>query len=123
MNDEFRPFHSTPYREEPAERQLTAAQMNLMLAMRFVEPVTTEWAAPTVLALRANGYLCFYADYRKISTVTICESCSLPRMNLCNESLTETTVFSTLGANSRYFQIDLDESERDKTECPLHYGL
>lgn len=44
-------------------------------------------------------------------------------MNECIESLGDARIFSTLDCNRGYWQVELNEADRDKTTITPHYGL
>lgn len=73
-----------------------------MIAVKVIDPVTTEWAAPIVFAPRKDDSLQFCVDYRKLDAVTIRDSYRHPRMDKCIERLREATVFDTLYDNLGY---------------------
>lgn len=70
-----------------------------------------------------DGTLRLCLDYRKLNALTKCDSHSIPRNEKCIDSLGDATVFSTLDANSGYWQVEIEESDRDKTAFTSHHGL
>lgn len=102
LNDKIRPVYTVPYRAEPTARQLAAEEINRVLTEEAMEPPTTEWSAPIVLAPKKGGPLCFCVDYRKLNAVTICGPYQLPSMDACIDSMRDIIVFYTQGANSGY---------------------
>ena len=65
----------------------------------------------------------FCVDYRKLNAVTVKYTYPLPRMDECLDSLGDTKVFSALEAISGYWQMQIPESDRDKTPFSCHSGL
>jgi hypothetical protein len=61
-------------------------------------------------------------DYR-VNALAIKDQYALPRMNVCLDSLGQARVFSTLDANSGYWQIVMDEVDKVKTAFTCHRGL
>lgn len=90
-----------------------------VLAEKLMEPVTTKWAALVAFAPRKDGSLRICADYWNMEAVVICDSYPLLRMYERIDILKETTVFSTLDDNTRYWQIKINELDRDKTALTL----
>jgi hypothetical protein len=88
----------------------------------FIEPATSEWASPVVLFPKPDGSLRLCIDYRKLNAITVCDTYPLPRMDEYIDSLGDAVVFSTLDCNSGYWQIPLDEDDRDKTTICSHAG-
>ena len=65
----------------------------------------------------------FCVDYRKLNAATVRNSHPLARMDECIDSLGDATVFTALDCNSRYWQVEIDEEDRDKTTFASHFGL
>lgn len=83
-----------------------------MLQEEFIEPATTVWESPIVFAPKKDGTLRFCVDYRTLNNVTIHDSYPLRRMDECIDSMGEGRIFSTLAANSGYWQVEIDEKGR-----------
>jgi Reverse transcriptase (RNA-dependent DNA polymerase) len=90
--------------------------------MDVIEPSTSEWSAPIVLIPKPDGTLRFCIDYRKLNALTVRDCYPLPRMDDCLDSLGEATIFSTLDANSGYWQLDVADEDKDKTTFTSHRG-
>lgn len=87
------------------------------------EAVSTGWAAPIVFALKKDGSLLFCPDYSKQNVVAIRDSYPLPCKDENINSFGEETVFSTLDANSRYWQIEIDEYGLEEIACNSFHQL
>lgn len=118
-----RPIHQQPYRAGPTQREHERREIDKMLKAGVIEPAKTEWASPIVFAPKKDGQLRFCIDYRRLNALTIRDSYPIPRMDECIDSLGEATIFTTFDCNSGYWQIDLDEQDRDKTSFCSHFGL
>ena len=94
-----------------------------MLAIDVIEPVTSEWAAPVVFAPKKDGLQRFCVDYRRLNAVTVRDSYPISRMDECIDSLGDSQVFSTLDCNVGYWQIEIEEEDKDKTAFVTHHGL
>lgn len=62
-------------------------------------------------------------DYRKLNSITIKEVYLIPRMDEFVYMLSEAKIFSTLDCNFGYWQIPIDEQDRDKTKFVSHQDL
>lgn len=118
-----RPIHSVPYRAGPVARTFEKTEIDRLLRMDVIEPAQTEWASPIVFAPKKDGSLRFSVEYRKLNTVNVRDSYPIPRMDECIDSLGQATIFTTLDANSGYWQIEIDDDGRDKTSFTSHHGL
>jgi len=120
---EARPVRGVPYRAGPRMRQVEKEHIEDMLAQKVIEPANSEWASPVVFAPKKDGSLRFCVDYRRLNELTPRDAYPIPRMDECLDSLGDATVFSTLDANSGYWQIQLDETAKDLTSFTSHFGL
>jgi Reverse transcriptase (RNA-dependent DNA polymerase) len=91
--------------------------------MDAIEPASGPWSAPVVLIPKPDGSIRFCVDYRKLNAVTENDSYALPRVDDCLDSLGEARYFTALDANCGYWQIDVNETDREKTAFTCHKGL
>jgi hypothetical protein len=117
------PIASQPYRAGPQSRTLIEAEVQRMLDMDVIEPASGPWSAPVVLVPKPDGTIRFCIDYRRLNAVTQNDSYALPRVDDCLDSLGEARYFTTLDANCGYWQIDVNEDDREKTAFTSHKGL
>ena len=117
------PIASQPYRAGPQSRALIEAEVQRMIEMDVIEPASGPWSAPVVLVPKPDGTIRFCIDYRKLNAVTQNDSYALPRVDDCLDSLGEARYFTTLDANCGYWQIDVNEADREKTAFTSHKGL
>lgn len=66
---------------------------------------------------------CFLKGYKKLLAVTLSESYHIQKMEECMGSLGSTPIFSTLHLKSVCWQVEIDDTVRDKTIFTLHHGL
>ena len=118
-----RSIYQAPCRAGPIAREKEKTEIDCMLRTGVIEPTSAGWASPVVLVPKKDGTMWFRVEYRKLNAVTVCDSYSLPRMDECIESLGDATVFTTLDCNSRYWQVEIAEEDRDKTTFASHSGL
>lgn len=117
-----RPAFSQSYRAGPESRKVIQKNVNDLLEDGIIEPTQSEWAAPVVLAPKADGSLRFCIDYRRLNAVTVKDSYPWPRMDDCLDSLGTAQFFSTLDCNSGYWQVKIAERDRHKTAFTSHDG-
>lgn len=92
-----------------------------MKEMNLIDPSQTEWADPIFFVSKKDGYLLFFVEYRRVNTVTLLDSYPIPRMEECIDSVGEAKVFSTLDTNAGYWQIEIDDAEKEKTFTSHHF--
>ena len=94
-----------------------------MLKMGVIEPSSAEWASPVVLIPKPDGSTRFCVDYRKLNALTARDVYPLPRMDECLDFLGDAEYFSTLDANTGFWQIEVAPEDRDKTTFSCHVGM
>ena len=118
-----RPVHSQPYRAGPTRRAKEKEDLQEMLDAGVIRPSSSEWASPIVYAPKADGSLRFCVDYRRLNAITVRDAYPIPRMDECIDSLGHAKVFSTLDANSGYWQTNIRPEDIPKTAFTTHHGL
>lgn len=78
-----------------------------MLQKGFIEPSTTPWASPVVLAPKKDGTYRFCVEYLRLNSVTVRDLYLLPLIDDFIDSLYDSKYFSTPDCNSGYGQIPL----------------
>lgn len=116
------PVSSAPYWAGPKTPKFEKAELDKMLAESAIEPAKTEWAA-LVLVLKKDEILWFWVDYRNLNAVTKRESYPKPRVEEWIDLLGKATIFSTLDANNKCWQIEIDDGNKAKTAFKSHHSL
>lgn len=113
------PVHAAPYRAGPKTYAVEKDEIDNMLRMNIIEPAQTEWESPVVIATKKEGTLRFCDKFRKLNFDTMRDSYPLLRVKECIDSLADARIFSTLDANSGYWQIEVGPADREKTTFTL----
>ena len=111
------PVASQPYRAGPSSRKLIDEEIQRILKAEVIEPTSSPLSAPIVLIPKPDGSVRFCVDYRRLNAVTENDSYALPRIDDCLDSFGEAQFFTTLDANSGYWQIEV--SPRTETRQRL----
>ena len=117
------PIHQQPRRAGPTQRLLEKSEVDKMLTQEVIRPSKSEWASPVVLVAKSDGTTRFCIDYRKLNTVTRKDQYPLPKLDEQIDSLGAANWFTTLDANSGYWQIPVAEADREKTAFVCHAGF
>ena len=114
---------------QPARRLLLSRKeeasklISDMSKQGIIEPSSNPWAAPVVLVKEKDGSSRFCIDYRKLNEITMKESYSLPRIDTTLDTFAGSNWFSTLNLKSRYWQVEWQKEDREKTAFTTGNGL
>ncbi|GBM83446.1 Uncharacterized protein K02A2.6 [Araneus ventricosus] len=87
--------------------------------------INTEspWSSPVVLVKKKNGEWRFCVDYRRLNKVTKKDVYPLPRIDDALDCLAGARIFSMMDLKSGYWQVELDDKDREKTAFVTPDGL
>lgn len=94
-----------------------------MLDKGVIRESSSPWTAPIVLVKKKDGLWRFSVDYRRLNSVTHKDAYPLPRIEESLTSLQGAQWYSTLDLASGYWQVEVDERDREKTAFTTHLGL
>ncbi|GFW58334.1 retrovirus-related Pol polyprotein from transposon 297 [Trichonephila clavipes] len=117
------PINQRAYRVSPTERRIIHEEVQKMLDGGIVQPSESPWSSPVVLVRKKDGSWRFCVDYRKLNSVTKKDVYPLPRINDTLDCLKGAKFFSSMDLRSGYWQIEIDEADREKTAFITPEGL
>ncbi|MCP3663135.1 MAG: DDE-type integrase/transposase/recombinase, partial [Gammaproteobacteria bacterium] len=117
------PIKQRPHRLPAAQRPLVNKMVKDMLDQGIVSRSSSPWASPIVLVQKKDGSSRFCIDFRRVNQVIKHDSWPLPRVDDILDQLGKAKYFSTLDLASGYWQIELDEKDREKTAFVCSAGL
>ena len=88
-----------------------------------IERSSSSWASPIVLVSKRDGSYRYCIDYRKVNDLPHKDSYSLPRIDSTLDALSGAAWFSTLDLKSGYWQVELEDSDKEKTASTSGSGL
>jgi hypothetical protein len=117
------PIKQRPYRTSAVERRIIEDEVQRMLNEDVIQPSCSPWSSPVVLVKKKNGEWRFCVDYRKLNKVTRKDVYPLPRIDDALDCLAGAKIFSMMDLKSGYWQIEVDEKDREKTAFVTSDGL
>lgn len=124
---EGRVICSRPYRIPEAQKEALQREIDQMLADDIIVPSTSAWNFPLLMIpkkMDASGIKKWrvVADYRKLNEITINTVFPLPRIDEILDGLGKAKYFSTLDLAKGYYQVLLDEKDRELTAFSTPYA-
>ena len=107
-----------PYRRDEAKKLLSE-----MLAKDVIQRSNSPWASPIVLVQKKDGSIRFCVDYCKVNSITRKDAYPLPRVDDTLDTLSGSRWFTTLDLFSGYWQVELEEKDKEKTAFCTPDGL
>lgn len=102
-------------RQPPAHQAAADEHVRSMLEQGIIEPAQSPWAANIVMVLKKSGEYRCCVDYRALNQVTKKDAYCLPRIDVCLDAMAGAAWFSTFDLRSSYYQVEMDESSKEKT--------
>jgi len=109
------PIRLRPYRIHKNEKHELDGIIQELLVNKIIRPSVSPWAAPVVLVKKKGGKIRLCMDYRKLNNITKKDSFPLPRIDDVLDLLHGQKFFTTLDLASGYWQIEMDDSSKEKT--------
>ena len=109
------PIRHLPRRMAPHQREEVASHVQQLLQQGVIEPSSSPWSSPVVLARKQDGSTRMCIDFRRLNAATRRDAFPLPRVDDTLDALGGAKFFSTLDLCAGYHQIPVAERDRPKT--------
>ena len=117
------PIRMRPYPIAYKHKEIIKRHIDDMLAGKIIQHSTSSWAAPVVLADKADNTKRFCVDWRRLNAITRKDSYPLPKIEDLLDSLRGQSLFSTIDLAAGFWQIELAEKSRELTAFVVDHNL
>ena len=118
-----RPIKRPPRRFPDTQQRQIEEELGKMMEQGIIQESDSPWASQVVLVRKKDGSTRFCVDYRHLNAVTKKDAYPLPNITDCMDTLEGATWFCTLDCASGYWQVEVDERDREKTAFATRKGL
>ena len=108
---------------KPPHREFVQNTISKYIDLGLIQESKSPWSSPLVIVKKKNGSFRMCEDNRRLNDATIKDSFPLPRINHILDSLGGSQYFCTLDLRNGYYQVEMEDSSRDKTAFPTPFGL
>ena len=108
-------FRMPHYRYSEEKRREIDQQIKEMLAAQIIEPSTSAYNSPIVMAKKKDGSFRFCVDYRRLNSITEDTVQPIPRITDTLKDIGDATIFSTIDLRSGYWQIPMEPDSKKFT--------
>ena len=117
------PIIQRAYRSNPRDKEFIQNEIAKLMKQGLIQESKSPWASPIVIVPKKNGKLRMCVDYRAVNNVTKGDAYPLPRIDDMLESLNGASWFTSLDLASGFWQVEMDEEDKEKTAFISHNGL
>ncbi len=117
-----RPVREALRRHPQAHLDFIDAEVERLLKLDIVEPSASPWASNVVIVRKKCGKLRLCIDYRRVNALTYKDAYPIPKIDACLDAMGGSKYFSSLDLRQGYWQVEILESDRDKTAFVTRRG-
>ncbi|PIK53262.1 Septin-8-A [Apostichopus japonicus] len=117
------PFRQKSRRIPPADFKDAKEHIEELLRKSIIRESFSPYASAIVLVRKKNGDIRLTVDYRLLNSRTVKDQYNIPKIEDTFHSLSGAVWFSSLDLKSGYYQIEMEEEDKQKTAfwCPLGF--
>uniref|UniRef100_A0A3B3BNF8 Gypsy retrotransposon integrase-like protein 1 n=1 Tax=Oryzias melastigma TaxID=30732 RepID=A0A3B3BNF8_ORYME len=117
------PFKQRPRPIHPQDVDAVRSHLQDLLETGIIRESDSPFASPIVVVRKKDGGVRLCIDYRKLNLQTIKDAYALPKLEESFSALSGSKWFSVLDLKSGYYQIEMEEADKEKTAfvCPLGF--
>ena len=122
-NGNAKPIKLPPRRLSEAHQEIANREIDKMLEQGIIEPSDSPWASPIVLVKKKDNTIRFCIDYRNLNHLSRKDAYPLPNISDSLDALGGSQYFCTLDLASGYWQVEMDEKDKERTAFVSRRGL
>src|SRR3989337_1989222 len=120
---EHEPIKGKQYRANDKQKKIIKEEIEKMEKSGIIRKSYSPWTSPVVIVDKKDGSKRFCIDYRKLNDITITDAHPLPRIDDLLEQCISAKYFSSMDLASGYWQVEMNEQDKEKTAFTCHLGL
>ena len=117
------PIKMRPYRTPIKNREVIDKAIDDMLDSEVIRRSKSPWSFPVVIVDKKDGSKRFCADFRRLNKITKKNSYPLPLIDDILALLGTAKFFTSLDLKSGYWQVAIEEKDKEKTAFACHRAL
>ncbi|UYV76755.1 K02A2.6-like, partial [Cordylochernes scorpioides] len=117
------PTKQRPYRMSGMERIIIQQEVDRMMEQDIIQFSESPWSSPVILVKKENGSWRFCVDYRRLNKITKKDVYPLLRVDDALDNLSGARYYLSMDLRTGYWQIEVDEHDREKTAFITPDGL
>lgn len=110
-----KPFKERPRRIPPALYDDVRQHLTEMKDLGVIRDSSSPWASNIVIVRKKDGKIRFCIDFRRLNSMTVSDSYSIPRVDEILDTLKGNVWFSELDLKSAFWQVQMKEEDKEKT--------
>ncbi|KAE8276918.1 Retrovirus-related Pol polyprotein from transposon opus Protease [Larimichthys crocea] len=120
---EDKPFRERSRRLPPADVEALRIHLSQLKDAGIITESRSPYASPIVVVRKKNGKIRMCVDFRTLNRRTIPDQYTVPRIEDALTCLNGSKWFSVLDLRSGYYQVPMNEADKEKTAfiCPVGF--
>ena len=117
------PIAKQAYRSNPVKKAFIENEIKDMEKRKIIRKSRSPWASPVVIVDKKDSTQRFCVDYRGLNKITKIDRYPLPHIDELLETFRTANWFTTLDLASGYWQVEMNEADKEKTAFIMYKGL
>jgi len=117
------PFRAKPLPLSADRRNFVRTEIDRLLQLQIIQPSTSAWAAPIVIATKRNGQYRLCVDFSRLNQQTVREANPLPRVDDLTHAVAGRPYLAAFDMTMGYHQAPVDPASRHLLAFVTAFGL